>query len=66
MRYVLFFAQHFQSFFESLRVLSESYTSNDARSRRNLRGTIEKSRLSLAEGFLQEMLAMKKVIVYGT
>ncbi|KAM3171453.1 hypothetical protein ACTXT7_016598 [Hymenolepis weldensis] len=49
-----------ESFFESLRVLSESYTSNDIRSRRNLRGTIEKSRLSLAEGFLREMLAMKK------
>ncbi|KAL5962834.1 Conserved oligomeric Golgi complex subunit 6 [Taenia solium] len=42
-----------------LKVLSESYTCNDARSRRNLRSVIEKSRLDLAEGFLREMSAIK-------
>ncbi|EUB62008.1 Conserved oligomeric Golgi complex subunit 6 [Echinococcus granulosus] len=54
-----FTAQADESFFESLQVLSESYTCNDARSRRNLRSVIEKSRLDLAEGFLREMSAIK-------
>ncbi|VDN98632.1 unnamed protein product [Rodentolepis nana] len=55
-----FTTQADESFFECLRVLSESYTSNNVRSRRNLRGTIETSRLNLAERFLQEMSSMEK------
>uniref|UniRef100_A0A915EX56 Conserved oligomeric Golgi complex subunit 6 n=1 Tax=Echinococcus canadensis TaxID=519352 RepID=A0A915EX56_9CEST len=58
-----FTAQADESFFESLQVLSKSYTCNDARSRRNLRSVIEKSRLDLAEGFLREMSAIKTVAV---
>uniref|UniRef100_A0A5K3FG41 Conserved oligomeric Golgi complex subunit 6 n=1 Tax=Mesocestoides corti TaxID=53468 RepID=A0A5K3FG41_MESCO len=49
-----------ESFFEGLKNLSEIYTTNDVRSRRNLRGIMETSRLELAEGFLREMSAIKE------
>ena len=50
---------------EALKSLSEFFTENNLRSRRNLRGDIEKRSLAINEDFVRSFRTVKEVSVYA-
>lgn len=57
----MFYLCHFQEMLEALKALSVFFTENSLRTRRNLRGDIERRSLAINEEFAQIFKEVKEV-----